>query len=396
MAEEENKNLIPEGDGTDVPAEDNSAAEAQADASAPASDKKSRSRKEAKEAAKEEKKELSRYKKEWEDSLVSAKRVKREELRRKWRKALLVMLVISLLTTSIVYIMLLFIEENNIRITASSNEDQSISLSFDKQHWSPYLDVDGPTEMGDVSYNKIYGDKHVDIPTLREMETLSRNLLVDPTTTGGDWSKKDVIQFSFYLENSCEQDVPIYYEMRLTCNDKGLENSIRVVWAESYNFNDPQTSLVCYAARSDNERLTFSTTDGLGKIHPDGGVEFVSYPMGSDNPETWDRNRYAQFFVADAEYDMATDSYNPYVVPNEYKANGESDAEAKRNFKNELGYVPTVPFAGNDTVFAKENTLNRGDMLCVYVCIWIEGSDLDCVDSAIGGYVTLSINFAVA
>ena len=42
----------------------------------------------------------------------------------------------------------------------------------------------------------------------------------------------------------------------------------------------------------------------------------------------------------------------------------------------------------------EESYLDVGETLCVYVCIWIEGSDFDCVDSALGGYITLSITFS--
>lgn len=340
-------------------------------------------------------KQVSRYKKEWEDSLVASKRVKREEKRRKWKKTLLLLLVMSLVITSVVYIMLLFIEQNNIRITVSNSDDKTISLSFDREHWSPYLDVNGPTEMSDVSYNLVYGEKHVDIPTLSEMANIV-TALADGTNPGGDWSKQDVIEFSFFIENSCSQTVPIYYEMSLECDDRGLQNCIRVVWGESYGVSrSSEDNLVCYATQSDDERLAFSKYDAFGTYYPDGGVEMVTYPTGSDNPTAWDAERFEQFYYNDSEKALGG-SYNKYTVPSEYYEGGLTDAQALASYKSTLGYVPTVPFCSDDAVLRRDGVLYRGDIMCVYVCVWIEGSDLECVDSAIGGYVTLSINFAVA
>lgn len=90
------------------------------------------------------------------------KKVKREETRRKLKRAMLILLVFSLIVTSVVYVMLLFIEENSVRITASSNNrEKSISLSVDNEYWTPYLNVGGPKQMWDLSYNKIYDREQI-------------------------------------------------------------------------------------------------------------------------------------------------------------------------------------------------------------------------------------------
>lgn len=95
--------------------------------------------------------------KEWEDSIVASKKVKREEMRRKLKRAMLILLVFSLITTSVVYIMLLFVQENNIRITASNrNKEKSISLSMDNDFWTPYLNAEGPEHMWNISYDVRY------------------------------------------------------------------------------------------------------------------------------------------------------------------------------------------------------------------------------------------------
>ena len=126
-----------------------------------------------KQAARDAKKEKAQLQKEWEDSIVANKRVKGEEVRRKLKRALLFLLVVSLIITSVVYIMLLFLDENNIRVTASSTHGKKISLSMDNDMWSPYLNGKGPNEMHDISYNRIYEKEK--IPTIEEVSMILQN-----------------------------------------------------------------------------------------------------------------------------------------------------------------------------------------------------------------------------
>ncbi|MCQ2602899.1 MAG: hypothetical protein MJ193_03105, partial [Clostridia bacterium] len=302
-----------------------------------ADDKKSqpkKSRKELKEEKaleKEQEKEIARYKKEWEQSLIASKRVKREEIKRKLKKALLILLVISLLITSTVYVMLLFIEANNVRITASSAGEKTISLSFDKEHWSPYLDIDGPSEMTNVSYSLAYPEAHAQIPTVAEMKALTENMLFDANAKGGDSSKANVIEFSFFLENTSEQDIPLFYQMNLACDKHGLQDTIRVAWVESNNMLIPETDARIYASRSTDPRMSWSKVDALGNTYEDGGVEYIAYPVGSDNPTSWGANRLLQYLEKDCEYNAITGTYSPYEVPAAYK---EEDVEPEVQLAN--------------------------------------------------------------
>ncbi len=394
MAEDQDKNLTSD----ELQGEGGNAVDA--GETAEKSDKASKkSRKETKEERAQERdreKEVARYKKEWEQSIVASKRVKREETKRKLKKILLILLVISLLITSTVYVMLLFLESNNVRITASSQGEKTISLSFDKVHWSPYLDVDGPSEMTNVSYSIAYPQSHAPIPTVKEMHELTRNMLADSTATGGDHSTSNVIEFSFYLENTSEQDVPLFYEMSLACDDHGLEDTIRVAWAESWNVMDPQSSVNVYASLSTDTRLSWSNVDALGNEYEDGGVEYIAYPVGSDNQSAWGANRLYNFLQKDSTYNSISASYAPYKVPAAYVEDGVDEETQLANYKNDYGYLLTVPFKDDEHIFQNERVLAKGDMLCIYVCIWIEGSDLDCTDAKRGGYVTLGISFATA
>jgi type IV secretory pathway VirB10-like protein len=171
MSEQDNITNIPEVEGV-TPAEEQPVVSDKKSgkvnpAEKPKKVKAHRMTKEEKAAAREAAKNKSKRQKEWEDSLVANKRVKREEMKRKMKRAMLILLVFSLILTSVVYIMLLFIDENNIRITASSKDDKSISLSFDKVTWTPYLDVDGPDNMWNISYNPVY--KLDEVPSIGEI-----------------------------------------------------------------------------------------------------------------------------------------------------------------------------------------------------------------------------------
>lgn len=394
MAEEINQNQIPEMDEnlTEASAPEKAdKPEKKADkakkAEKPKKVKAHRMTKEEKAAAREAAKNKSRAQKEWEDSLVAHKRVKREEMKRKMKRAMLILLVFSLILTSVVYIMLLFIEENNIRITASSKEEKSISLSFDKVTWTPYLDVDGPENMWNISYNPVY--KLDDIPTLGEINAM----LIDAESgqIGGNHSAENVIEFCFYLRNNSDVAVPYTFEMLLESNDKGLEDCMRVIWANHYigtnpdREDRPETSINCYASLSKDPRMEYNTLGGNGIEYEGGGVEKIAYPQGS---ETFTQEQLIMYEQG------KTLGYNgQYKDINLNGPTGEPMYPSIANYLEETGYVNTTPFFSDEYVFHEESYLDVGEMLCVYVCIWIEGSDFECVDSALGGYITLSITF---
>lgn len=320
----------------------------------------------------------AKMRREWENEITTNKKVKREELRRKVKKAMLFMLVFALVVTSIVYIMLLFIQENNVRITASSqNNDNSISLSFDNNYWTPYLNAQGPTEVWDISYSPIYGREMID--TIDEVYSMLRADSVEVGTKNGT----NFIRFTFMLRNNGNADVNVDYEITLE-NDatSGLQNALRVMWGESFknpdyaqddpdNPDDPtdptRTRVSVYAALSNNPRLANTSLNAL-RGPEDGYLEYVAYPMGSDLPD----------------YNWDTDFYDKL-----------EDGSLNRDDALRNGFLePTLPFESGNTVFKKEAVrLARGDIMYCYCCIWLEGSDFDCVDSALEGFVKLGINF---
>ena len=312
-----------------------------------------------KKAAKDAKKEKAQIQKDWENSIVTNKRVKREEMRRKLKRAMLFMLVVALIITSVVYIMLLFLDENNVRITASSTKGKAISLSMDNEIWSPYLNGKGPDNMKDLSYNKIYARE--EIPTVEEVRAI---LLNTKDFELGSQVKEGYICFTFLLRNDGDEDAAIDCEMTLEYDEvRNLQNSVRVMWGTSFRNHAENTNVDIYAALSHNQRL-FGTIANGGRTFNDGFIEYVSYPVGSDQP-SFDMINYENELLASDDY-----------------------IETVKG-----GYFETKPFHDDEHVFQYQDTLDGGDIMYCYVCIWIEGSDFDCVDSALGGYVKLNINF---
>lgn len=312
-----------------------------------------------KKAAKDAKKEKAQIQKDWENSIVTNKRVKREEMRRKLKRAMLFMLVVALIITSVVYIMLLFLDENNVRITASSTKGKAISLSMDNEVWSPYLNGKGPDNMRDLSYNKIYARE--EIPTVEEVRDI---LLDNENFTLGNIVKDGYICFTFLLRNDGSEAAAIDAEMTLEYDDvRNLQNSVRVLWGTSFRNHSENTNVDIYAALSHNNRL-YGTFANTGRTVEDGFIEYVSYPVGSDQP-TFDMINYENELIS-------SDDYLDQV---------------------RAGYFETKPFHDDEHVFQYQDTLDGGDIMFCYVCIWIEGSDFDCVDSALGGYCKLNINF---
>ena len=89
------------------------------------------------------------------------------------------------------------------------------------------------------------------------------------------------------------------------------------------------------------------------------------------------------------------DLYGNFVDMDEELRDGQgnyiyNDVE---QFLTTTGYIDTKPFYNDEFVLQETSYLDTSEMACIYVCVWIEGSDLDCTDSALDGYVTLSIKF---
>ena len=135
---DENKDLT-QVESQETPNSTEQADVAQSNIAEESGKKGKKDKKSAKENAKAERESLSakeKAQKEWEESIIANKRVKRELTRKKVTKALAIILVLSLLLTSVFYVMLLFIEENSIRITATSKDERTISLSDNGDIWS--------------------------------------------------------------------------------------------------------------------------------------------------------------------------------------------------------------------------------------------------------------------
>lgn len=341
-----------------------------------------KSKKDKKAEANAEKEKLSakeKAQKEWEDSIVANKRVKRELTRKKVTKALALILILSLLLTSIVYVMLLFIEENSIRITANSDKEKTISLSNDGDVWAPILNVEGPDKMWNISYNPVYEEKGVSdqtVPTIDELRESIDASHDDASITGMLSTINDnYIAFAFMLKNTSElsaENISINVKMNIEASGKkkqyGLVDAIRVLWIEEYGdvaahiLDDNHTGV--YASKTTNQAIIdmqyelFNVTDEDGN-KPSEVVEKIAYP-----------------------FEMVDDSKKTINMKYEW-----TDEDVENGFKD------TIAFISNSAVFDYNSYLVPQEVVRFVVCVWIEGSDFDCNDDALESYVSLNIEF---
>lgn len=337
--------------------------------------KSAKSAKGGKKSAAANKKEQARLKKEWEDSIVASKKVKQEEIRRKVKRAMLIMLVFSLIVTSIVYVMLLFIQENNIRITANNrNKEKSISLSMDNSYWTPYLNAEGPEEMWNISYDHRYGFPTEYADSIAEVV---ERLEADKVELGAQ-NGEQFIRFTFMLKNTGNEQAHINYEMTLEFDKHALQDAIRVTWGESFKNEDVETDkrtdVEVYAALSKNERLAGSNInakgDGTFRTAEEGYIEYVAYP---------------------GVFTSQVNKGDPYYYVKDFEStlkDIDQRAEERAN-----GFFATTPFYSDEYVFQREVDMAKGDIMYCYVSIWLEGSDFECIDDRLGGYCKIGLNF---
>lgn len=343
-----------------------------------------KSKKDKKSEANAEKEKLSakeKAQKEWEDSIVANKRVKREITRKKVTKVLALVLILSLLLTSIVYVMLLFIEENSVRITANSKDEKTISLSNDGDVWAPVLNVEGPDQMWNISYNSEYENHGISdqtVPTIEYFKSIIDAAQDDTSITGMLSTKDDsYIAFAFMLRNTSDlssENININIKMNIEAkgrgkkDNRGLADSVRVMWIEEYGdvaahvLDENHTGV--YAAKTKNPAVIdmqyqlFNVTDENGD-RPTEVVEKWAYP-----------------------YAMVNDAKQTFKL--EYEWNEEDE---------ERGFRDTIGFVSDNAIFDYESYLVPQEVVRFVVCIWIEGSDFDCNDSALDSYVSMNIEF---
>ena len=382
MAEEEKKEL-------DQQTEENAQPQDNVDKSSSDEKTKDKSKKDkkGKNNAKAERESLSakeKAQKEWEDSLVANKRVKREIARRKATRALALILILSILLTSVVYVMLLFIEENSIRITAKSKDERTISLSADGEIWAPKLNVDGPDNIWNISYHPAYEDHGMSeqtVPTIDEFREMISSTEMDKSVNGQISQKSDLyIAFSFMLKNTSElysEDIGFRIRMNVdaTGNNRkdGLVDAIRVMWIEEYG------DIAAHIGREDYVNHT--------------GV----YATGTTNEQVINM-QYTMFGMTDEE------GNKPTFVPEKCSYPISMVDDAKKtidiNYKyteedEKLGLFDTICFKDEQTAFEYESFLAPDEIVRFVVCVWVEGSDFDCNDSALNTSVSLNIDFEV-
>lgn len=330
--------------------------------------------KEEKKAQKQKEKEKAKAQKEWEEGISKNKRVKAEERRKKVRRAMLVLLVFSMITTSVVYSTLLFVEENNVRITATSNDaEKGLALSMDNSLWTPYLNGKGPESMADISYNKLIDGGNHPWDMNEVVDILNSD---DPLV--GNRDEDSYIAFMFLLKNTSPSEALVQCEMGVDVVEEfGLENACRVMWGTAYS-RHPESSVRVFSTLSNNEKLK-DLKINKERTAEDGYLEYCSYPY----------TRGGEYIAFDENGEQIEfenfDEYEAYLDEDENRW-----AEAEGN-----GYFACEPFLSDEYVFQDIVELDKGEIMYCYIQIWLEGSDYDCVDAATRGKVKMNLNFTV-
>lgn len=330
--------------------------------------------KEQKKAVKDAEKAQAKAQKVWEEGIYESKRLKAEERRRKVKRAMLVILVFAMIATSVVYSTLLFIEENNIRITATSNNTtKSIALSIDGETWTPYLNGRGPENMSDITYYGLFENESHPW-TIEE----ASDVLVSEDPLVGNRNEDNYIAFMFLLKNTSDESAFVSCSMNFEVEvDMGLQNATRVMWGKSFSKRS-ESDVRIFATTSSNSKLA-GLKINEGRTLEDGYLENVAYPF----------NRDKKIVVREdgAEEDTVFASYTDYE---QYLTDNELWEEAEKN-----GYFACEPFESSEYVFQEEIEIEKGEIMYCYVQIWIEGTDYDCTDMAASGKVKMGLDFAV-
>jgi hypothetical protein len=291
---------------------------------------------ERKEYKAEQKAKEAAYK-EWENSIVANKRVKRELNRRRMRRVVLIILIMSLMITSSAYIILLLVQENSLRISATYSNDKTIGLSLDGESWLPYLDVRGPESMWNISYDPMVAAAHSVDTVPRPHEAIA---------TDGNFSTEDAfIGVTFLVKNTCELDYMFTASIELERQINGLDEAIRVMWV----MRDETTGEII-------DNRIFAKKSNYAGLRFNDGIEYIAYPDG--------------YF-----------SGNFVLMPDEPFPEG---------------LYSTTPF--QDEFYIMRTTdipLSAGAVIRCSLVIWIEGSDPECTSSVLNSYLKIGARFSV-
>lgn len=324
----------------------------------------------------------------WSDPITAEKKIKKELNTRKLAKVLGFFIAVVLLLSAILYIALMYIKPNNVQIKTSTDiAGQYLKVSFDGPGeggiWKSELKCDGPEEMWDVSYNPVYGREH--IYTIEEVQ----EMLASEKPLPGIYSGEHFIAGMYVVRNDSSDSQYVRTTMSLEFDGAKLQDACRVLVGTcirsdeninldyvdtfdedgnkihmphsqiSENTQNYNIGVEVYAAPSYNERLENSQINQIyGRTLETGLLEYIAYPMA-----TADASKPIE------EIDMSADE--------EDRANG---------------YKMTTFFEDTDTIFSKYAKLDPNEYMYVFIEIWFEGSDFDCVDSKLGGYVVMNVD----
>lgn len=324
----------------------------------------------------------------WSDPITAEKKVKKELNTRKLIKFLATFVAVVLLLSAVIYIALLYIKPNNFEIKTSTDiAGQYLKVSFDGPGegsiWRSELKCEGPEEMWDLSYNSVYGREH--IFTIEEVQ----EMLVSEKPLPGIYSGEHFLAGMYVAKNDSPFSQYVKTTMSLEFNEARLQDACRVLVGTCIRSNDninpdytdsfdadgnkihmnhseinEKTHLYnlgveVYAALSYNERLESTQLNQIyGRTLDTGLLECIAYPI-----ETGDASKPMD------EIEL--------IIDDEDRANG---------------YKSTVPFESEDRIFTKYAKLEPEEYMYVFIEIWFEGSDFDCVDSKLDGYVVMNVD----
>lgn len=262
---------------------------------------------------------------------IAKKRSVRAKTRRRTATLIVtIFLLAAVMVTAAVYAILAFIDFNSFRITVDRSTGQSLSLS----HSIDFLKPSSSLGIDGPKYMDNVAYESIDIQGIIEGE--------------GELNGDNYIANTFYLRNNGLKDCKYITEISLSNTYKGLDAAMRLLLVRNvYEYVNgewipTENEYTCYA-KARTEPLEDGTTQ-----------EYVSGGNGDQ------------------------------VIP-----------EPVKHPINEDEDWLCTNFISNSTILNDEQFDIQSKQIIRYsIVVWLEGSDLECVDDVLGGKVSLSVKFS--
>ena len=264
------------------------------------------------------------------DYIAKRRSVRAKTRRRTATLVVTIFLLAAVLITAAVYAILAFIDFNSFRITVDRSSGQSLSLSQDFEFTKP------SSALG------IDGPKFMDNVAYESID-------IEGIVNGeGELNGDNYIANTFYLRNNGLKDCRYVEEVTLSNTYKGLEAAMRLLIVrnvyEEVNGEWVPTENVytCYA-----KERTEPLEDGTTQEYVSGGNGDQVVPDPVPHPVNEDEEWLCVNFISDS------------IILHDQ----QFDIQSKQ-------------------------------IVRYSIVVWIEGTDLECVDDVLGGKVSLSVKFS--